>query len=176
VGSISGTTLTLASVAAGAPPAVGAPLTGAGVAPGTVVTADLGGGKYTVSVPQTVAPGTVIAAGATPCAGAAAGGGGAGLAAGAAAEVKAVDSLWAGIGWGVSAALLGALVALARRTAAMGRAFAKQKAALERAKAAGGKRWVDNPLKSGGAPARPPGKAPKEAKNPFAAVRQKTNY
>jgi len=70
-GSISGTTLTVTSVAGGPPLGVGSPVVGPGVLPGTVVTAvgagSSGGvGTYTVGVPQTVTAAPLSGGGAMP--------------------------------------------------------------------------------------------------------------
>jgi hypothetical protein len=73
LGSITGTTLTLTSGTF----AIGHGITGSGVTAGTVITADLGGGAYTVNKSQTVASATkfrTVASG-LPWSGAATGGG-----------------------------------------------------------------------------------------------------
>jgi len=62
-GSISGTTLTVSAVSSGAV-AVGQVITGSGVISGTTITADTGGGTYTVNFSQTVSSTTITALGA----------------------------------------------------------------------------------------------------------------
>lgn len=62
VGSISGTTLTVTSTTSGTITA-GQILTGTGISDGTLITADNGGGSYTVTPSQNVASGTITATG-----------------------------------------------------------------------------------------------------------------
>jgi hypothetical protein len=162
VGSIAGTTLTVASVTSGAL-AVGMPLTGPGVALGTVITADLGGGKYAVSVPQTLAPGTPFVAGApASLVSPAAGGGSAG------AGGVDVGVVGGAVGGGGALLLLVALLTIAARRRRRAREAKKRGmvAALGR----------KNPLlrtkterKGSKAPPAPPGKPPKHAYRSFDA-------
>jgi len=165
VGSIAGTTLTEASVTSGAL-AVGMPLTGPGVALGTVITADLGGGKYAVSVPQTLAPGTPFVAGAPPPTASSAGGGG--ISAGG-IDVAVVGGA-AGGGGALLLLLLAALLIIAarRKRLALAALKGKQKRAARNGR---GLAWGENPLlrtKTAKAPPPPPGTPPKSAFRSFA--------
>jgi hypothetical protein len=107
---------------------------------------------------------------ATPCGGAAPG---LAAAAAAAAEIKASDSLIAGLGWGVAAALAAAVAFLARRVIESGKAQLRLRAALEKSKAALGAQrdaWgVENPLqrRGRGKPEEQRGRAPKGARRSF---------
>jgi hypothetical protein len=133
---------------------VGMPLTGPGIAPGTVVTADLGGGAYTVSVPQTVAPGTTITAGAGPFASATPSAPPA-VAVGAAAGTSLLQVEGGGLFWGaltVTAAIVGGALLLWRQRrlqqAAKARRQARQGASPRRRWASVGKQVArDNPLR-----------------------------
>jgi DNA-binding beta-propeller fold protein YncE len=181
VGSIAGSTLTVASVITAGALAVGMPLSGPGVAPGTVITADLGSGKYTVSVPQTLAPGSSITAGAPSLTASPA-------AAGGSTSVGSIDvAVVGGAAGGGSVLLLlliGALGFVARRR----RLLARKVIAASKAKRHRGSEkerrvaWGENPLLrakmvrgGGGAPqmgkappAPPPGKPPRAAFRSFA--------
>jgi hypothetical protein len=141
------------------------PLSGAGILPGTVITADLEGGKYTVSVSQTVAPGTIITAEAAPTAlpSSAGGSGNAGAGGGAGPNSAVVG----GAGGGAALLLLAALVVAAWRRRSIARlAEAAKKKVRQQA-------TIQNPLlraKVGKVPRPPAGPPPKGAFTAFASA------